>query len=104
DHGWDGEFVVMFAGAMEPGHNLGMLMNVAPALAGMRDLVIVLVGDGSAKAALIHESKRRRLTNVEFVTRLPKDAAQRVMTAADLHLVTLVPGLLGCGAPSKAYG
>ena len=26
------------------------------------------------------------------------------MAAADVHLISLIPGLGGCGAPSKAYG
>ena len=33
-----------------------------------------------------------------------RDEAQGLMHAADLHVVTLVPGLWGCAAPSKTYG
>jgi glycosyltransferase involved in cell wall biosynthesis len=102
--GWDTKFVVMFAGAMAQGHNLGIVADVATDLADIPDLLIVFIGDGPAKQPLLEETKRRRLCNVEFVPRLPKSDAQRLMAVADLHLITLVPGLWGCGAPSKTYG
>lgn len=35
---------------------------------------------------------------------MSKPEAQRLIAAADIHVVSLIPGLWGCEAPSKAYG
>jgi glycosyltransferase involved in cell wall biosynthesis len=44
------------------------------------------------------------LANVQFLPYRPKHDAQRLMEAADLHLISLVPGLKGAVVPSKMYG
>lgn len=102
--GWNDKFVVMFAGAMTPAHNLGMIAQAASALADIPDLLIVFVGDGSSKPDLVRKTAELGLRNVSFVPRLPKSEAQQLMALADLHLITLVPGLWGCGVPSKMQG
>jgi colanic acid biosynthesis glycosyl transferase WcaI len=102
--GWDARFVVMFAGGMRSGHNLDLVPELAASLANDPEVLLVLVGDGPSKPAIVEEVERRQLANVEFVARLPKSDAQRLMAAADLHLVMLTPGMWGCGAPSKTYG
>ncbi|HWX87072.1 MAG TPA: glycosyltransferase family 4 protein [Solirubrobacteraceae bacterium] len=102
--GWLEKFVVMHAGNMGLSQNMEMYPQVAMALQDLTDLVIVFVGDGPAKEGLVKEASAQGLGNLQFVPRLPKSEAQRLMAAADIHLVSLVPGLWGCAAPSKTYG
>lgn len=104
EHGWRGRFVVMHAGNMGLSQNLTMYSDVARALQDLKDVVIVFVGDGPARASLIREAASGDLRNIQFMPRLPKPEAQLVMAAADIHVVSLVPGLWGCAAPSKTYG
>jgi colanic acid biosynthesis glycosyl transferase WcaI len=104
EYGWDGKFVVMHAGNMGLSQNLGMYVQVARALRDLEDLVIVFVGDGPARESLLREAAASELTSLQFLPRVPKPEAQRLMAAADIHIVSLIPGLWGCAAPSKTYG
>jgi colanic acid biosynthesis glycosyl transferase WcaI len=104
EYGWDGKFVVMHAGNMGLSQNLGMYAEVARALRDLEDLVIVFVGDGPARESLLREAAASELANLQFLPRVPKPEAQRLMAAADIHVVSLIPGLWGCAAPSKTYG
>jgi colanic acid biosynthesis glycosyl transferase WcaI len=101
---WHGKFVVMHAGNMGLSQNVAMYPEVASALADLDDVVIAFLGDGPARPALLREAAERGLGNVQLLPRLPRAQAQRLMAAADIHVVSLVPGLRGCAAPSKTYG
>ncbi len=103
-HGWTDEFVVMHAGNMGMAQNLTMIPDIAERLSEHPDIRLTLLGDGPARPALVAELDRRGLRNVELLPCLPRDEAQALMSAADLHLVSLIPGLGGCAAPSKTYG
>jgi colanic acid biosynthesis glycosyl transferase WcaI len=104
EYRWSGKFVVMHAGNMGLSQNIDMYLQVAGALRDLEDLVIVFVGNGPAKEGLLREATANKLQNLQFLPRVPKPEAQRLMAAADLHVVSLVPGLCGCAAPSKTYG
>ena len=102
--GWGDTFVVMHAGNAGLAQNLGVVLDAAEALRDEQDVRIVVLGDGAAKRGLQARAARADLQNVVFLAHRPKEEAQRLMQAADLHVVTLVPGLWGCAAPSKTYG
>lgn len=102
--GWTEAFVVMHAGNAGLAQNLGVLVDAAAALRDDPEILFVVLGDGAAKADLEARAEREHLTNVVFLAHRPKDEAQALMQAADVHVVTLVPGLWGCAAPSKTYG
>jgi colanic acid biosynthesis glycosyl transferase WcaI len=104
EYGWSGKFVVMHAGNMGLSQNLGMYAQVAHLLRDLEDLVIVFVGDGPARESLVREAVADELASLQFLGRVPKSEAQRLMAAADIHIVSLIPGLWGCAAPSKTYG
>lgn len=103
-HGWTDRFLVMHAGNMGMAQNLLMIPEVAARLNHHPAIRLVFLGDGPARPALRKELTRRGLTNVEMLPYLPRVEAQALMAAADLHLVSLIPGLQGCAAPSKTYG
>jgi glycosyltransferase involved in cell wall biosynthesis len=102
--GWDDIFVAMHAGNAGLAQNLGVLLDAAAELRHEPGILLVVLGDGAAKAGLQARAERENLENVVFLAHRPKDEAQMLMQAADLHVVTLVPGLWGCAAPSKTYG
>jgi colanic acid biosynthesis glycosyl transferase WcaI len=102
--GWDGAFVVMHAGNIGLAQNLDVVVEAAERLRERDDIRLVFLGDGAAKPRLVEAARRRRLGNVAFVPYRPKDEAQTLMAAADVQLVSLVPGLRGCATPSKTYG
>jgi colanic acid biosynthesis glycosyl transferase WcaI len=102
--GWQGKFVVMHAGNIGLAQNLGILLEAAARLRNEAGIVIAFLGDGAAKQNLQDEAERRGLKNVVFIPYQPKRQAQTLMAVADLHIVSLAPGLKGCAVPSKIYG
>ena len=101
--GWQDRFVVMHAGNIGLAQNIEIFLRVAERLRHDEEFVIVLMGDGAARPALEREIAERQLRNVEVLGYRPRLAAHGLMAAADIHVVSLVPGLWGCAAPSKTY-
>jgi glycosyltransferase involved in cell wall biosynthesis len=104
EHGWDGRFVVMHAGNVGLAQNVAILAELAERARHVPEVLVVVLGDGAARAELERSVRERGLTNVELLGALPRPSAQALMAAADLHVVSLAPGLWGCSAPSKTYG
>jgi len=102
--GWAGKFVVMHAGNMGLAQNLGVLVRAAVQMAETDPgVLVVLLGDGAARARVERLVAEEGLSNVLLLDHRPKEEARALMAAADLHVVSLVPGLWGCAAPSKTY-
>jgi colanic acid biosynthesis glycosyl transferase WcaI len=101
--GWSGRFVVMHAGNIGLAQNVRILADVAEELSDDREILVVLLGDGAARPQLEREVAERGLQNLEILPYQPRAHAHELMAAADVHVVTLVPGLWGCAAPSKTY-
>ena len=95
---------MMHAGNLGLAQDLGTVISAAERLATRPDIRFVFVGDGASRATLQRHVAERSLTNVTFLPYLPKEQVQEVIAAADVHLITLAPGLKGCAVPSKVYG
>jgi colanic acid biosynthesis glycosyl transferase WcaI len=101
--GWQDRFVVMHAGNAGLAQNLDVVLDAGRRLRGTRGVLLVILGDGAAKPRLERVAARDGLDNVVFLRHRPKAQAQALMEAADVHVVSLVPGLWGCATPSKTY-
>jgi glycosyltransferase involved in cell wall biosynthesis len=101
---WNGRFVVMHAGNVGLAQNLDMLVEAADILRGRDDVEFVVLGEGAARARLEGEARRRGLERLRFLPQASRRDAQPLLAAADLHLVSHAPGLLGTAVPSKVYG
>lgn len=102
--GWRNRFVVMHSGNQGLAQNIEILGDLARHLAEERDIEIVVLGDGAGLRHLKERARVEPLTNLTFLAHRPRQDAQLLMSAADLHVVSLAPGLWGCAAPSKTYG
>ncbi len=103
-HGWGTSFVVMHGGNMGLAQNLGFVIAAAERLRNVSKIRFVFVGDGATRRQLESEATARGLANVEFMDYRPKEQALTTLAAADLHLVSLAPGLKGSVVASKTYG
>jgi glycosyltransferase involved in cell wall biosynthesis len=102
--GWTDRFVVMHAGNIGLAQNLGCLVDAAGLLMDRSDVLVTLLGDGAARRQLENQVRVRTAGNVSFLPPVPKEEARRLVAAADLHVVSLCPGLWGSVVPSKIYG
>ena len=104
-HGLADAYVVMYAGNLGRVHPFAGVLAAAGRLRDEApDVRFVLVGDGPQRDAVAREVAARRLTNVLLVSPQPAEMLGATLGAADLHLVTLAPGLDGLVVPSKVYG
>ncbi len=89
--GWSKRFVCLHAGALGRTNGLDLLIRTADRMREDPRLLIVLLGEGSERARLEAEVRRRGLSNVQFVDRRPKRDMPAIFAAADLCLVTVTP-------------
>ena len=62
---------------------------------------LVFIGDGVLRRSL--EERARGMDNVRFLPFYPLEEVPQVLASADLHVVTVRPGLEGLVVPSKLY-
>jgi glycosyltransferase involved in cell wall biosynthesis len=89
EFGWGDKFVVMFCGNLGMVQGLETLIEAAARLRHRRDIVFVLVGDGSDRGRLERLATGAELSNVQFVGRHPAADMPAFMRAADVLLVHL---------------
>ncbi|MCS4086106.1 glycosyltransferase involved in cell wall biosynthesis [Salinibacter ruber] len=104
-HDLDGRFVVMYSGNMGLAHPFDTVLSAAEHLQGLSpEVLFLLVGNGPRKPELKRAVEQRGLSNVRFLPFQPRERLAQSLSAADLHLVTMRPGLKGLVVPSKLYG
>ncbi len=90
-HGFDGKFVALYAGAHGMSNDLGVLINAAGILRSRADILIVLLGDGKDKALLQDEARQLGLQNILFLPPVPKLDMPSALAAADACIAILKP-------------
>ncbi len=96
-------FVVMYSGNMGYAHEFGTILDAAHGLRARADIVFLFIGGGVQREHIARETARRGLTNVCFKPYQPRETLGRSLTAADAHVVSLLPCLEGLMVPSKFY-
>ena len=101
-HGFEGKIVVMYSGNHALQHPLDTLLDAAKAFEDDPRLVFVFVGGGAGKAAV-----ERRIaagsTNVRSLPSAPLAELADVLSAGDVHVVTMGDDTVGIVHPSKVY-
>jgi colanic acid biosynthesis glycosyl transferase WcaI len=97
-------FVVCYSGNLGRAHEFDTLLDAAEALKGEPTFIFLIIGSGAKMEALKRGVATRALGNFRFLPYHPRDALEDSLTAADLHLVSLLPALEGLIVPSKLYG
>lgn len=104
EHGWQGKFVAVYVGAHGVSQGLFTLLEAAEQLRDRTDLLIVLVGDGADKPALIAHAEERGLANVKFLPLQSKERMPELYAAADVCFVPLRKGeYFTINIPSKIF-
>jgi len=102
---WDlGErFVVMYSGNFGLVHDVHTMCRAAEMLRGERDIVFAFVGGGKRKAEVETFVKTLGL-DARIEPYQPREKLDALLSCADAHLVTLLPGFEGLVVPSKLFG
>jgi len=103
-HGLNGEFVVMHSGNVGLSQDLEKIIESARILRRYKDIIFLIVGEGTKKADLQRKAAEWELENVLFLPYQPTELLKYSFSAADLFIVSLKKGLSGYIVPSKLYG
>jgi glycosyltransferase involved in cell wall biosynthesis len=95
-------FVAMYSGNIGRAHDVQTLAGAVGLLKARTDIAFVFLGEGDRKAEL--ELATRGLPNVRFAPYEPRERLAQSLSAADVHLVSLAPDVVGLLEPSKLYG
>lgn len=103
EHDLQERFVVMYSGNLGEGHDVATFIEAARQLERSdRRVLFLFIGGGSREP----EARRlaARLGNVRFLPYQPQSRLGESLPAADVHLISLRPGVEGLLVPSKLYG
>lgn len=103
-HGWEDRWIVLYSGTLGLAHEFETVLAAAERLSDETDVLFVFIGGGARSAELERQVGERGLSNVLLLPQLAKEQLDQGLTSADVHLVTLKPGLSGLLVPSKIYG
>ncbi|PSR17461.1 glycosyltransferase WbuB [filamentous cyanobacterium CCP3] len=101
-HGLTQVFTVLYSGNMGRCHDLDTIMAAAQVLRHA-PVKFVFVGGGAKRQPCADQAQSAGLTNCLFLPYQSKGDLPYSLTACDLSLVSLVPGVEGLVAPSKLY-
>jgi colanic acid biosynthesis glycosyl transferase WcaI len=105
EHGLEGRFVVMYSGNLGLAHPFEAILEAAARIQLLRPEVLFLfVGAGQRLQWVKQQVAALRLGNVRFLPVQPADKLAPTLSAADLHLASMLPNLCGLVVPSKVYG
>ena len=110
DNGWsrhegfDQKFVVMHSGNVGHAQDLDSLVRAGTFLRDLDDLAITIIGMGARHAELVALAELLEVDAVRFMYYQPRDLLAQSLSAADVHVVGLAPGLAGYVVPSRLYG
>lgn len=85
----NGKFVITYMGAHGVANHLESLLNLSEELASHEDIVILLIGDGMRKRALMEEAEKRNLKNIKFIDSQPKSKIPDFCNASDICTAVL---------------
>lgn len=102
--GAERKFVVAYSGNHGRAHEFDTLLAAAARLQANQNVVFVFVGSGPRLPGVQARARELRLGNVRFFDAAPRAALPASLAAADLHVVTLLPGFERVVHPSKMAG
>lgn len=96
-------FTVLYSGNMGRCHEMDTILEAARQLED-ESIQFVFIGGGAKRQICIEQVKKLGLSNCQFLPYQDKQDLPYSLTACDLSLVSISPGMEGIVAPSKLYG
>lgn len=99
-----GKFVAGYIGTHGMAHGLEYIVSVAETLQNYDNIKILFIGGGAARKKIIDLAKEKKLNNVLFIDRQPKEMMPRIWSLCDVSFVPLVNNnLFRTVIPSKIF-
>ncbi len=103
-HHIEGKFIALYAGAHGVSNDLGTLLEAAELLNDDPNIVIVLLGDGKEKPALVKKATAMGLQNVIFLPPIAKNEMSGALAASNACIAILKPiPLYATTYPNKVF-
>jgi len=96
-------FAVLYSGNMGRCHDLDTILEAARQLQH-EPIRFVFIGEGAKRQTCVEQVSNLGLRNCQFLPYQEKQVLPYSLTACDLSLVSISPGMEGLVAPSKLYG
>ena len=90
-HQLEDKFVALYAGAHGMSNDLDVVLDAAKLLLDEKKIHIVLLGDGKEKPALQARAAQMGLSNVTFISSVPKSEMPAALAASDACIAILKP-------------
>ena len=103
-HDLQGKFVIMYSGNISPAHPVDTILQAAERLQDEPDLVFLFVGGGLGREQIDQFAQTHALTNVRTLPYQPIEDLKYSLSAADVHLISMGPAMVGIVHPCKVYG
>ena len=87
--GWQGRTVLLYAGAHGLANDLGQLLDLAQRLAHRPEVLLVALGAGPQKDALVARARARKLENIQWLDPVSAQEVPVYYCAADVGLIFL---------------
>lgn len=102
-HQLNHKFTILYSGNLGHCHDLDTIMDTA-ILLKEQPIQFVFIGAGAKHQQCLQTAKELNLNNCIFLPYQDRENLPYSLTACDLALVSIAPGLEGVIAPSKVYG
>jgi glycosyltransferase involved in cell wall biosynthesis len=103
-HNLAGKFVIMYSGNHSPSNPLKTLLEAAVKLKNDPTIKFLFVGGGIGKKEVEQYIADHQLNNVLSLPYQPLSDLRYSLSAADIHVVSLGPEMVGIIHPCKVYG
>lgn len=94
-------FVAMFAGTLGYVSGAEVLVEVARILQKEENVLLLCIGEGVRKQAMVEASARLGLNSIRFLPFQPSERVLEVQTSSDVALLTMQPHYSDASVPSK---
>ena len=103
-YGLQGKFIFLFAGIMGPAQGLEFLVHVAERVSDLKDIVFLLVGDGTEKGKIERLIQEKNIKNIEIRPLISKDEYPYLVKDSDVGIVCLSSDNKTSFVPGKFLG
>lgn len=101
--GLDHQFVIMYSGNHSPANPIKTILDAAERFQDDPSLVFMCIGGGGGKKE-VEDKVAKGIKNIRSLPYQPLSEIKYSLSAADVHIVSVGPGVVGIVHPCKVYG